>query len=277
MQFGEYGSHDPIVYMKDHWLMPGSEDFELTAYERVYRFAGELEMEEFRNRPQDYIIEHPIKIPPPHVMLIGVRGAGVKTQIGVLSEKYQLPVRNLRDEFVESVQQTKRERLKKRILRVGFKAPDAFDDDEDEYNIELPDPGEDPEVMDEAEDFDRDRHEYESMRSLLNGKDAAIMNGNWYDVDEDTVGQGMVDILFEGRRLPEVVILLQVDEVQMLTREFDESVIQRRYEDLMEERRRERAEAKERERQERIEAGEELEEEEELEEDDDDDPDAPDL
>lgn len=121
-------------------------------------------------------------------MLIGIRGAGVKTQIGLLSDKFQLPVRNLRDEFVENIQQTRRDRLKKRILRAGFKAPDAFDDDEDEYNIELPDPAEDPEVIDEAEDFDRDKHEYETMRKLLKGSEPAVINGNWYDVDEETVG-----------------------------------------------------------------------------------------
>jgi len=59
--------------------MPGQEDNELVFHDLAYRFAGEEEMEDFKNNTKDYIREAPLQVPPPKIGFIGIRGSGVHT------------------------------------------------------------------------------------------------------------------------------------------------------------------------------------------------------
>ena len=143
----------------------------------------------------------------------------------------------------------------------------------------------DPDIADEDENFDKAANEKAAMQIVLQGNEPLIINAKWLEVDEEKVSQGLVDLLFESRRLPEIVIILRADELITLERLLDKEGITKKYEELMEIRRKEKEKAKEEARKEkmqarmeRIAAGEDVEEEEEeVEEDEGEDPEAPNL
>ena len=56
---------------------------------------------------------------------------------------------------------------------------------------------------------------------MSNGINEIFINGNFYDVDEESVSTPLVELLAQARRLPEVVYLLSCDEGKWIDRVLD--------------------------------------------------------
>lgn len=239
---GEYGDFCPVTLTKDSWLFPGSEEFEAQVDERVYRLAGETELEIFKADPKKYIQEDVQRPPEPHIMIIGPRGSGVTTQIEILCEKYKVQQFLLKEEFLRKLKEKKEERKTQRLLERGFKAPEPVEDEE-----EGPQP--DPEIEDDPEDFDKEAHEREVLREILDANSVLIIDGDWFDLPEDEVTMQYTDMIFDARRPPELVINLSVTEEKMLKRLLDNDAIEAEYQDLVDKRNAEKRQKKEEDRQ----------------------------
>lgn len=279
--FGEYGPYDPVVLTEQNWLMKGADEFEVQSLGKRYTFVSEVEMEKFKNSSKNqYITVAPTQVPQPHITVTGPRGSGVQTVLSQLSEKYQLPSFNLKKIYLEYLEEEKFKRRKNRLLKRGF-VPKETNDDDEPYDPLL----HDPDITEEDEGFDRALSERSAMQKVLQGTVPYIINSKWFEVDEEKVSQGLVDLLFESRRLPEFAVILRATEQTTMERLLDKEGITNKYQELMEIRRKEKEKAREeakkeklQARMERIAAGEEIEdEEEEVEEDDGDDPEAPNL
>ena len=277
--FGEYGPYDPVI-LKDHkWLMQGSEEYQVESLGKKYLFVSETEMEKFKKTPKQYINIAPEEVPQPHIMITGPRGSGVKTVLNELCEKYQIDSLDLKTKYLEYLEQEKYKRRKARLLKRGF-LPRETNDDEEPY-----DPIEhDPDIIEEDESFDKALNEKNSMQLVLKGDQPLIINSRWLEIDEEKVSTGLVDLLYESRRLPEVIIILRAPESITIERLLDKEGITNKYQELMEIRRKEKEKAREEARKEkrdarleRIAAGEEVEDEEEEIEEETEDPEAPNL
>ena len=72
-----------------------------------------------------------VKIPPPRIMLIGMRGSGVTTQLANLKEKYDIPTLDLHHRYKEYLEKEKElRRAKRKFQKVGFLNPEVEDDGE---------------------------------------------------------------------------------------------------------------------------------------------------
>ena len=102
--------------------------------------------------------------------------------------------------------------------------------------------------MEEAADFDRKNHEIDVLKNIFDGINEIFINGNFFDVEEDKVSTNLVELLGDGRRLPELVLMLTSDEQKWLERVLDRKAIELELEAIKEKRRiekeNERAEAK---------------------------------
>ena len=279
--FGEFGPYDPVVLTEQKWLMKGSEELEVQASGKKYSFVSEVEMEKFKqSSKQKYINVAPVAVPQPHIAITGPRGSGVKTLLGQLCEKYQLPSLELKPLYLKYLEEERTKRRLARLLKRGF-LPKETNDDDEPYDPML----HDPEITEEDEGFDRALHERTAMQHVLQGSDPYIINAKWFEVDEEKVSQGLVDLLYESRRLPEIAIILRAPEPTTIDRLLDREGITQKYQELMEIRRKEKEKAREEARKEKLQArmekiaaGEEVEdEEEEVEEEEADDPEAPNL
>lgn len=112
-------------------------------------------------------------------MIVGMKGAGVSTQIRMLCEKYKLGEFNLKNEFLAKLKEEKDKRKRRRLLDRGFKAPVLAEDEGSEY---LPD----PEIEDDPEDFDKEGHEREVMKMIFNSSKGLVIDGTWTDLPEDS-------------------------------------------------------------------------------------------
>ena len=238
---GEYGTFCPVTLTKDSWLYPGSEEFEAQVDERVYKLAGEGELEEFKANPMKYIKEGVQRPPQPHIMIIGPKGSGVSTQIGKICSKYKIPQFLLKEEFLKKIKEEKEERKKQRLLARGFKAPEPVEDEDAEIEP-------DPEIEEEPEDFEKEAHEKEVFKSILDANSVLIIDGDWFDLPEDEIAMSLNDLLFDSRRPPELVITLSVTEEKMLKRLLNNAAIEAEYEELVAKRNEEKRKQREEER-----------------------------
>lgn len=72
------------------------------------------------------------------------------------------------------------------MLERGFKAPE-FDDEGQEV--------EDAEILEEKEDFDRQKHEVEMLSEVLKEVKDTFINGNFYDIEEDVLSTPLLTLL----------------------------------------------------------------------------------
>ena len=237
---GEYGYFCPVTLTNDTWLYPGSEEFEAQVYERVYRLAGEKELEDFKADPMKYIEEGIQRPPEPHIMIVGPKGSGVTTQIEMICKKYKIPSFGIKNEFLTKLRVEKDERKRQRLLNRGFKPPEPVEDEED--------PPPDPEIEDDPEDFEKEAHEKDVLRSILDASSVLIIDGDWFDLPEEEVALQFTDLLFESRRPPELVISLSVSEPKMLERMLNKDEIEARYQELVEKRNEEKQQKREEDR-----------------------------
>lgn len=100
---GDFGDYCPVTYVKEGYLLKGSAEQEVQVFGKTYRLAGENEMNEFKANPAKYLAAAsalPISPTPPKIMIMGMKGSGVTTQIRKLCAKYKLEELALKDEFM---------------------------------------------------------------------------------------------------------------------------------------------------------------------------------
>jgi hypothetical protein len=162
-------------------------------------------------------------------MVLGNKGSGVTTQINLLCERYKLESFNLKDEFLKKLKAEKEIRKRRRLLDRGFKAPEPAEEGE-----EAPP---DAEIEDDPEDFDKEAHEREILRQILDANKGLIIDGTWNGFPEETVqaadAAGFANLLIESRVAPELVITLKCKEEAAFARLIDTNAIKQEFERLM--------------------------------------------
>ena len=99
--------------------------------------------------------------PPPKIMVVGTKGAGVTTQIRSLCDKYKLDECVLKDEYLAKLSEEKEKRKRRRLLDRGFRPPIPPEGESE-------DPLPDPEIEDDPSDtFDKGAHEREVMQAIF--------------------------------------------------------------------------------------------------------------
>ena len=139
--------------------MKGKEEFEAGIQGKRFKFCGEKEINDFKVDPGKYLGEKNPAIPP-RIMFMGLRGVGLKTQLLKLNEKYRIPILSMKDTLLQQLQNEKNKRKTERYYGKGFKKPEF---DEDGKQVE------DPELLEEAADFDRKNHEIDVIKNIFEG------------------------------------------------------------------------------------------------------------
>jgi len=236
--YSDYGPFCPITLLDEKWILKQkgetSEGLETQVKGRRYIFYSEKELKIFKANVEKYASSFNRKsldIPPPRILFLGVRGAGLHTQLKLLNEKYKISIFDLKDEFLKQLSLNKQARKRLRILMRPFKAKEL-----NEEGLEI----EDPELNEESNDFDRKSHEISIISSLLTPLNEVFINGNWFDIEEDQVSIDLFELLQESKRMPEAVITMKVAEKGFLSRVFDETKIKAEYNRLLDELRKKR-------------------------------------
>lgn len=147
----------------------------------------------------------PLQAPAPKILVMGHRGAGTSTIIRMLCEKYKLEEFNLKKEYLDKLKEEKEKRKRRRLLDRGFRPPQPAEEEGMEPPV-------DPEIEDDGPDFDRVGHELEVMKMILDSSKGLVIDGTWRDIAEEVVGQNLQTLMFESRRVPEIVIILKCKE-----------------------------------------------------------------
>jgi hypothetical protein len=118
-------------------LQRGNPELEETVYGKTYLLAGEKEQAEFVEQPAKFLVASnpnlslPLPPPPPKVMVVGMKGSGVTTQIQKLCRKYKLEELGLKEKFLEQLAAEKEVRKRRRGLDRGFKPPPPLEEGEE--------------------------------------------------------------------------------------------------------------------------------------------------
>jgi len=150
----------------------------------------------------------------------------------MLCEKYKLEEFNLKEEFLKKLAEEKNVRKRRRLLDRGFKPPEPAEE-------EGMAPPPDPEIENDPEDFDLASHEREVLQKILDSNKGLVIDGTWIDLPEESVSQGLAELLFESRRVPEIVIMLQCKEESFKARptiKAELDALKEKFEELMKER-----------------------------------------
>lgn len=203
----DFGDYCPVTYCNSGFLVKGKSDFESFIFGKSYRFAGEKEQEEFKFNPDAFLAKATIPLPPPEpkIMLVGMKGAGVTTQIEKLCKKFKINSLTLKNEFLELMKTEKNKRKRARLLARGFKEPEPVD--EADENAE---PVVDEEIENDTPEFQDaiGDHYKELFQSIMPAAKPIVMDGHWTTLPEE-VEVDLGDTLIEARRTPEVVIILR--------------------------------------------------------------------
>lgn len=171
---------------------------------------------------------------------MGHRGAGTTTQIRMLCEKYKLEEFELKKSYLSKLDEEKEKRKRRRLLDRGFGKPGEPDED----GVIPPD----PEIEAEADDFEFNVHEREVMQMIYDNQKGYVIDGCWRDLPEGKVTQPLQELLFESRRVPEIVIILKCKEKATFDRIIDRESIRAAFNQKMEARENERRKVREEER-----------------------------
>ena len=185
---GDFGDYCPVTYVKDNWIVRGNPEQEVTIFGKTYWLAGEKEAEVFKFNPVDFLnatrntLRGPpiLDLPPPRIMVLGHRGAGVTSQSRMLCEKYKLEEFNLKEEYLNKLKEEKEKRKRRRLLDRGFRPPQPAEEEGME-------PPPDPEIEEDPEDFDRETHEREVMKIIYDNSKGYVIDGTWRDLPEGAV------------------------------------------------------------------------------------------
>ena len=110
------------------------------------------------------------------------------------------------------------------MLARGFKEPGEPDEETGQYPP-------DTEIENDPDDFEKEAHEKEIFKTIFDASIGQIYLGNWTDLPNEEaeiqISTGLVDLLVESRRLPEIVVYVSVSEKEVLERVLDKSEIER--------------------------------------------------
>jgi adenylate/nucleoside-diphosphate kinase len=241
LPIGDFGDYCPVTYVKEGYLLKGSAEQEVQVFGKTYRLAGENELNEFKADPSKFLAAAstlPLPPPPPKIMIMGMKGSGVTTQIQKLCNKYKLEELCLKDEFLAKMASEKETRKRRRLLDRGFRPPaPAEEPPEDGALPSWPWP--DPEIDDDPEDFDKEAHERELLKMVCKKDKGLIVDGTWGGFPEETVAAvdaaGFANLLYESRRAPELVVILRCEEATAFARMIDADATKAKYEEQMKE------------------------------------------
>ena len=150
----------------------------------------------------------------------------------------------MKELFLTKIKEEKEKRKRQRVLDRGFK-PQELDEEGK--------PIEDPEILEEKEDFDRQKHETEIFADLFYKVQEVFIVGNFFEVEEEVIATPLNQIMIDSKRLPECVVHLKLqDNEKYLQRVFDRDAILKEHERVMQERREQRQKDKELARQEAL-------------------------
>lgn len=241
MPWGEYGNFCPVTLADENWLMPGKAEFETMIRGRRHQCYGEKELNTLKEFTIKYVNPNTsrVSVPPPRIMLMGARGAGVASQLKRLYEMYQIPLFELKKNFLSLLENEREKRKNERIFARGFKPRT----EEEEGAV-------DAEIMEENAEFDRRAHEIEMLKTMLSSQAELLINGNFFEVEETEVATPIVELLQESKKLPEALITLEVRETEFLKRKLNKKEIEDEYNAIMDKRRAEKMEKKRKEREE---------------------------
>jgi len=102
----------------------GKEEFELYVKHQRFRFYGQNELNFFKKNLELFFSNEVIEVPPPRIMVIGIRGSGMHTQLKLLNEKFNIPTLDLKSHLLKRLALEKEKRKTQRALERGFKAPE---------------------------------------------------------------------------------------------------------------------------------------------------------
>jgi len=99
----DFGDYCPVTYVKHGFIVKGQAELESFLYGKTYRFATEEDKKEFEFNPTLFLqgINSPLTPPPPKIMIIGLKGSGVSTQIKMLCDKFKIDSLDLMTEFLK--------------------------------------------------------------------------------------------------------------------------------------------------------------------------------
>jgi hypothetical protein len=141
-------------------------------------------------------------------MILGMKGAGISTQIKKLCDKYKVEELKLKDEFLAKMKTEKEIRKRRRLLDRGFRPPPPVEEGEE--------PAVDEEIENDPEDFSKEDHEKDLMKMICPSERSLIIDGTWNGFPEEAVtaveAGAFATLLTESRRVPELVIMLKCDE-----------------------------------------------------------------
>jgi len=78
----DFGDYCPVTFVKEGWLVKGNPEFEVTIHGKTFILAGEGEQTEFKENPGKFLsacTDLPLTPPPPKIMILGIKGAGITT------------------------------------------------------------------------------------------------------------------------------------------------------------------------------------------------------
>jgi hypothetical protein len=149
-------------------------------------------------------------------------------------DKLKLEEFNLKQAYFDKLKEEKEKRKRRRLLDRGFRPPLPAEEEGME-------PPPDPEIEDDPEDFDKEGHERQVMKMIYDSSKGFIIDGSWRDIPEGAINQNLQDLLFESRRVPEIVIILKCKEQTTFQRLINHDEIKAQYDRDMEARANERA------------------------------------
>ena len=145
---------------------------------------------------------------------MGVKGAGVSTQVAMICDKYKLEELYLRDEYMKNWETEKEKRRRRRLLDRGFRPPQPVEEEGEEAPV-------DPEIEDEPDDFDKEAHERDLMRMTLSSDKGLVLDGCWRDIPEEKVQTALPELMTESKRLPEILVILSCKADATFSRKID--------------------------------------------------------
>jgi len=278
--WGETGLYCPVTLRNEKWLVPGKADFQVQLSHKQYRLFSEPAMKAFSLNPAAYI-HTDADVPPPRLMFVGPSGCMLPSVAESLADKLKIPQMGIEQTYTQEYARleaehlagvaSEKERLKNQEPIVDEEGNliiaeegEAEGEGEEEGEPEL-----DPEVVDSLQ--------RSAMRNTLHAHTGAlIIDGNVFaglvnteseEIDEENVtNNNVAAIMARAGRLPDCVVILEIDDATAIDRCLNLEQIDLEAEREKERKRQEkeaiRAE-KLREREQRLAAGEEVEEEEE--------------
>jgi len=178
-------------------------------------------------------------------MIMGTKGSGITTQIKKLCEKYKLEDICLKEAFHSKMTEEKEKRTRRKLLDRGFKPPTIDEDG----NVVPDEEGDD-------EEFDKEQHEKDLMKMIMNSNKGLIIDGTWTNqipygwraTDEEKAakkedpadGTAFATLITDARRAPELVIVLDCKENASFDRLIDKAATKAECERLIDKRQKDR-------------------------------------